>query len=71
MMEYLEKVKLANKWAYAYYTLDNPEATDAEYDELLNSIKEIEKETGFIHPTSPTLRRRKKYGIFRKSKVSK
>lgn len=55
-MEYLEKVKLANKWAYAYYTLDNPEATDAEYDELLNSIKEIEKETGFVHPTSPTLR---------------
>ena len=27
-----ELVNLLNKWAYAYYVLDNPEVSDAEYD---------------------------------------
>lgn len=55
-MTYLEKIELANKWAYAYYTLDNPIATDDEYDQLMKSIKKDEEETSYVHPTSPTLR---------------
>ena len=31
-IKYLELVDTANRWAYAYYTLDKPEATDNEYD---------------------------------------
>jgi DNA ligase (NAD+) len=32
--KYIEAVELLNKWAYAYYTLDKPIATDAMYDDL-------------------------------------
>lgn len=55
-MNYLELVALANKYAYAYYTLDKPEATDAEYDEIMQQIKAIESSTGVIDKLSPTLR---------------
>ena len=53
---YLENVEKANKLSYAYYTLDNPQATDAEYDILMKKIKAFEKETGFIDVYSPTQR---------------
>lgn len=53
---YEELVKLANRYSYAYYTLDKPEATDDEYDRVLKRIKEMEKEQQFISPLSPTLR---------------
>ena len=55
--EYLEAVALLNKWAYAYYTEDNPIATDDEYDTLYTKVKAYESENkDKIHPTSPTLR---------------
>ena len=53
---YLENVKTANAWSYAYYTMDAPQATDAEYDDLMKEIKAFEKETGFIDSHSPTQR---------------
>lgn len=56
MEQYLKNIDLANKWSYAYYTLDKPEATDYEYDMLMKEIKKYEEENEFIHPMSPTLR---------------
>ncbi len=38
-----------------YYTLDNPSATDAEYDRKLTLLKKLEQENPqFQHPDSPT-----------------
>ena len=41
--EYKEKVKLLNKLAYYYYVLDNPQASDEEYDKLYHEVVEYEK----------------------------
>jgi DNA ligase (NAD+) len=55
--EYLEKVKLASSWAYAYYVLDNPQATDEEYDKLYRELKSYESQNPQnISPSSPTQR---------------
>ena len=57
MKKYLENIKLANAWANAYYTLDNPSATDEEYDKLMNEIKKFEDENPtLISKDSPTQR---------------
>ena len=55
--EYKKNVALLNKYAYHYYVLDDPIATDEEYDTLYKQIEEFEKE----HPdkilkNSPTQR---------------
>jgi len=42
---------------YLYYVLDKPEITDAEYDALINKLKELEKKfPQFISQDSPTMR---------------
>lgn len=42
---------------YRYYVLDDPEVSDAEYDRLLNELKQIESENpDLITPDSPTQR---------------
>ncbi|CAH8248971.1 NAD-dependent DNA ligase LigA [Paenibacillus melissococcoides] len=45
-----------NRYNYHYYTLDNPVISDKEYDALYDELAALEKETGFIHPDSPTQR---------------
>ena len=42
--EYQKAVDLLNSWARAYYTLDNPIASDSEYDELYQKIEIYEKQ---------------------------
>lgn len=42
--QYVENVNLLNKWAYAYYTEDNPIATDEEYDTLYFQVRDYEEE---------------------------
>ncbi|MBD3839593.1 MAG: NAD-dependent DNA ligase LigA, partial [Epsilonproteobacteria bacterium] len=42
--EYLNKVDILNKWANAYYVLDNPIATDEEYDKLNREVLAYENE---------------------------
>ncbi|MBZ7980664.1 NAD-dependent DNA ligase LigA [Campylobacter sp. RM12642] len=55
MKEYLENIKLANKWAKAYYLGENPLASDAEYDALMKKIKDYESlNPNDISPDSPT-----------------
>ena len=42
---------------YRYYVLDDPEITDAEFDQLMTSLKKLEAEhPGLITPDSPTQR---------------
>jgi len=55
--EYLRKVEVLKKWAYDYYVLDMPTATDEEYDSLNREVVAFET----LHPTqilqdSPTQR---------------
>jgi len=40
--QYIEKVELLKKWAYAYYVNDNPIATDEEYDKLYHEVLDYE-----------------------------
>jgi len=54
---YKESVDLLNKWAYHYYTLDDPIATDKEYDTLYFKVKDFEeKNPSLIDKNSPTQR---------------
>src|ERR1035441_2291258 len=42
---------------HLYYVLDNPEISDAEYDKLMQQLKDLEKEhPALVTPDSPTQR---------------
>ncbi|WP_104722527.1 NAD-dependent DNA ligase LigA [Helicobacter mesocricetorum] len=45
--EYLESIKTLNLWARHYYVLDDPIATDEEYDKLYHQIKDFESSSNF------------------------
>ncbi|MBQ8081147.1 MAG: NAD-dependent DNA ligase LigA [Clostridia bacterium] len=45
-----------NETAYAYYTLDQPIISDAEWDKLYDELVALERETGVTLPDSPTHR---------------
>ncbi|HZA27130.1 MAG TPA: NAD-dependent DNA ligase LigA, partial [Actinomycetota bacterium] len=48
---------LINYHDYRYYVLDDPEVSDAEYDELMRELRSLEEEfPEFITPDSPTQR---------------
>ncbi len=48
---------LLTKYGYAYYVLDKPLVTDAEYDQLLQELIALEEQNpSLIYPTSPTQR---------------
>lgn len=49
-------VDYLNETARAYYVLDNPVISDAEWDRLYNRLLAMEKETGEVLPDSPTHR---------------
>lgn len=55
-----EKIELLveelNRYAYEYYSLDNPTVTDKEYDKKYDELQKLEKETDYILPYSPSLR---------------
>jgi len=53
---YNQKIELLNSWAKAYYTLDNPIATDEEYDLLYREVVAFEKANSYIADNSPTQR---------------
>jgi len=64
-MTYKEKEKLEqmqelvdklNRYAYEYYTLDNPTISDREYDILYDRLRALEEETGVVLSASPTQR---------------
>ena len=46
-----------NRHNYLYYVLDSPEISDAEYDELMRELKQLEEQyPQFLTPDSPTQR---------------
>lgn len=53
---YRELVEKLNRYAKAYYVLDNPIVPDAEYDRLYRQLEEIEAKTDFKDPDAPTRR---------------
>ena len=54
---YQQSVALLNKYAYQYYVLDNPIATDEEYDKLYHEVQGYEKaHPDAIAADSPTQR---------------
>lgn len=55
--DYLELVKKLNHFAELYYSKDEPEISDYEYDTMNNKLKQIEKEhPDWIVPDSPSQR---------------
>jgi len=55
--EYKKSIELLNDWAKAYYTLDNPIASDEEYDTLYKRVVDFEsKNPNLVSPNSPTKR---------------
>ena len=54
---YLETIATLNAWAHAYYVLDNPIASDEEYDVLYHRALAFEQENPErVAPDSPSLR---------------
>ena len=49
-------VKDLNKYNYHYHVLDQPIISDGEYDKLYYHLVDLEKQTGYILPDSPTQR---------------
>ena len=49
-------VEELNKYAYEYYSLDNPSVSDKEYDKKYDELKALEEEMNYVLPYSPTLR---------------
>jgi DNA ligase (NAD+) len=48
---------LLNRYNYEYYVLDSPTVSDAEYDELMNELRQIEEQhPELVTPDSPTQR---------------
>lgn len=58
IMHHVKEVKLLvdnlNKHRHAYYNLNAPEISDAEYDRLYEQLESLERETGIIYSNSPT-----------------
>lgn len=53
MKELVEKLNL---YAHHYYVLDEPIVSDKEYDKLYDELANLEKQTGIVLPSSPTIR---------------
>ena len=49
-------VESLNYHSYKYYTLDDPQISDEEYDLLFNRLKSLEEKYGYIKINSPTQR---------------
>ena len=49
-----ELVEELNKYAYEYYVLGNSSVTDKDYDKKYYELVDLEKETGYKFPYSPT-----------------
>ena len=52
--EYEDSVQILRRWARAYYHLDNPVATDDEYDVLYHKVMKHEMANEIENLDSPT-----------------
>ena len=54
ILEYDTNIKKLIEWSHAYYVLDNPIATDEEYDKLARECKAFEEANPLLkHPNTP------------------
>ncbi len=53
MQKLIDEILVHN---HNYYDLDSPTISDSEYDKLYYQLVDLEKETGVVLPSSPTLR---------------
>ncbi|MGL5616755.1 MAG: NAD-dependent DNA ligase LigA [Sarcina sp.] len=51
-----ELIEELNRYAYEYYVLGESTVTDKDYDKKYDELVNLEKETGFVLPYSPTQR---------------
>ena len=49
-----ELVQTLNRHQHAYYNLNAPEISDAEYDRMYEQLESLEAETRIIYSNSPT-----------------
>lgn len=49
-----ELVSELNEHRHAYYNLNAPSITDKEYDQMFDTLKKLELETGVVLSNSPT-----------------
>ena len=57
MSKEIEKLRAElKKHEYAYYVLDNPQISDAEYDALMRQLRELEEKSGELSLNSPSQR---------------
>ncbi|MCE8163070.1 MAG: NAD-dependent DNA ligase LigA [Candidatus Moeniiplasma glomeromycotorum] len=49
-----ELIALIEKWNYEYYILNQPTVADVVYDKYLKELQDLEKQSNFIFPNSPT-----------------
>ncbi len=53
--DYINKIKLLNKYSECYYQKNKPLVTDQQFDNLKKEIIELEKKYNFKSPNSPSL----------------
>jgi DNA ligase (NAD+) len=56
LVEMKDLIKILNKYAYQYYSMDNPSISDVQYDKKYDELCKLEEETGVVLPYSPTVR---------------
>lgn len=49
-------VREVSRHNYLYYVLDSPEISDEEFDRMFRRLRELEEQTGYVLPDSPTRR---------------
>ncbi|EJT5937263.1 NAD-dependent DNA ligase LigA [Clostridium perfringens] len=55
LIEMKNLIKSINEHNYKYYTLDNPEISDSEYNKMYDRLITLEKELGVVYSDSPSL----------------
>ena len=57
LSDYIQRIQSLNQHNYRYHVLEQPIITDAEFDRLLNELRQIEADhPDWIRPDSPTQR---------------
>lgn len=56
LIEMEDLIKKLNRYAYQYYSMDDPTISDAQYDKEYDKLRKLEEKTGVVLTYSPTVR---------------